>query len=95
MVSVEMVETQDGTGDGHEGPQADSIRRACNMFQCPEEAGQIPLLVQLAISAQCAAMEASMAMPRVSEVGLEAALEATLKFSRGLRARMEARNAPA
>ena len=61
------------------------------MTGCPDEAPRIPTRILLAASAHEAALEASMAMPKVSEVGLEAAVEAMVNFARALRARVEAR----
>lgn len=79
-----------GAGDalGRLSPSTD--RRTRKVIECPEETPAVPIRVLLAASYHGAALEASMAMPKVSEVGLEAAVAATLNFARGLRARMEA-----
>ena len=53
----------------------------------------MPLAIMLAASWHEAALDASMAMPKVSEVGLEAAVAAMLDFAKGLRARVEAGSA--
>jgi len=55
----------------------------------------MPLVISprltMRIIEQSAMLDAAMAMPRVSEVGLEAAVRAMEQFSAGLRAQAEAR----
>lgn len=50
----------------------------------------VPFVIRIAAVAEQAKLEASLALPRVSEVGLLAAVQATLEFAQGLRARVEA-----
>ena len=55
---------------------------------------RVPHEVAVHVAAQSDVLEMSLKLPRPSEVGIEAALQATIEFSRALRARVEAEGAP-
>ena len=54
----------------------------------------VPIKVALHAVSQFHALEAALALPRASEVGLEAAIKATMEFARALRVEVEGRALP-